>query len=112
MWSWKKKHSVCAECGVHFEPTPVHLARWGHLCAQHRAAAMDADRRKDRVTEWAAYNFERLEKIMLAEQAEKAEANRAGIQGMMNAGMQSLHGGSQEQALNAFNPFRRYGNYQ
>ena len=71
---WKQKHSVCSECGVHFEPVTGYEARWGTLCATHRKPVKERDEKKDAVLAWASANWERLSRTMEEETAEKRAA--------------------------------------
>ena len=63
-------HSVCSECGVHFEPVTGSEARWGNLCSTHRKPVKERDLKKDEVINWAANNWERLGVMMDKELAE------------------------------------------
>ena len=54
------RHSVCKECGVHFEPVYGFESRWGDLCKQHRTPVMERDSKRDRVIAWASANWEKL----------------------------------------------------
>ena len=77
---WKPKHSVCKECGVHFEPVTNHEARWGDLCAAHRKPVRERDEKRDAVVAWAAANWERLAKMMEEETAEQRAAYNKMVQ--------------------------------
>lgn len=64
---FQKKHSVCAECGVHFEPVTGYEARWGQFCATHRTEPRENDEKKDAVLAWADKNWRRLFEQMVSE---------------------------------------------
>ena len=64
---FKKKHSVCADCGVHFEPVTGYEARWGQFCGIHRKEHRERDEKKDAVLRWADKNWIRLHDQMVAE---------------------------------------------
>lgn len=88
------KHSVCAECKVLFEPpAPGTIDRmWPNLCEAHRKAPRDKWQRVQTVKNWAEFNFERLEKQMLAEvQEERAKVDET-MQRFMQQSMQSQYG--------------------
>jgi len=70
---WKKKYSVCQICGVHFEPITGTDARWGYLCATHRAPARKDDLEHDAVMAWAKDNMSKVKKLM-DEEIEAREA--------------------------------------
>ncbi len=70
---FSKKHSVCVECGVHFEPVSKELSAWGHLCAEHRKKPMEDSGRKKRLQVWVDANWERLEHQMNLEIVENAQ---------------------------------------
>ena len=61
---WEKKYSVCRECGVHFEPVTGADARWGYLCATHRAPLKKYDLEHDAVMAWAKDNMSSVRKMM------------------------------------------------
>jgi len=61
---WKKNYSVCRECGVHFEPVTGADARWGYLCATHRAPAIKDDFERDAVMAWTKDNLPKVKKLM------------------------------------------------
>lgn len=83
---WKQKHSVCSECGVHFEPVTGYEARWGNLCAAHRKAVKERDEKKDAVVAWASANWERLAKTM----EEETASQRAAYNNMMQANIAQM----------------------
>jgi len=91
---WKPKHSVCSECGVHFEPVTGYEARWGNLCATHRKAVKERDEKRDAVIAWAAANWERLAKTMEEETAEQ----RAAFNKMMQAKIAQMAAYQNQQA--------------
>jgi hypothetical protein len=64
MLFWKPKHSVCAECGVHFDLPSTNEALWGHLCQTHRKLAIELDLKRLDVVNWAWRNWERLADMM------------------------------------------------
>jgi len=70
---WKKKYSVCQICGVHFEPVTGTDARWGYLCATHRAPLKKYDLEHDAVMAWAKDNMPKVKKLM-DEEIEAREA--------------------------------------
>ena len=70
---WKKKYSVCQICGVHFEPATGADARWGYLCATHRAPLKKYDLEHDAVMAWAKDNMPKVKKLM----DEEIEARQA-----------------------------------
>lgn len=85
MTFFKPKHSVCAECGVHFEPVGANEARWGNLCATHRKPVMERDRKKRDVMFWAEAHWERLAVMMEREEIEqRAKYQSASYQEMSN----------------------------
>ena len=73
----KQKYSVCAECGVHFEPVTGHESKWGHLCATHRKPVKERDEKKDLVLSWASKNWEKLYDTAKKETDESQAAYRA-----------------------------------
>ena len=100
---FRKKHSVCAECGVHFEPVTGYEARWGQFCATHRKEPRERDEKKDAVLAWAAKNWERLYGQMADEyqperenlsdvQATTYEQQQAMVQAMKNAQQNTAYG--------------------
>ena len=54
-----KKHSVCNECRVHFEPEAG--ARHPELCPTHRKPVVEIEDRILLVCEWAKANWKTLE---------------------------------------------------
>ena len=70
---WKKKYSVCRECGVHFEPVTGTDARWGYLCATHRAPVRKLDLERDAVMAWTLNNLPKVKKMMDEDIAEMEE---------------------------------------
>lgn len=93
---WKQQHSVCSECGVHFEPVTGYDARWGNLCATHRKAVKERDEKKDAVVSWASANWERLVKQMEDEAAEQRAAYNKMLQANI-AQMANFQGQAQSQ---------------
>jgi len=81
---FKFRHSVCKQCGVHFEPATGFEAQWGHLCSAHRKPVIDEYHRIARVVEWAKRNIDKLEPMMQAEEAEQGKAYGVGMQAMLN----------------------------
>ena len=73
---FQKKHSVCAECGVHFEPVTGYEARWGQFCGIHRTERRQNDEKKDAVLAWAAKNVDRLH-AQMTEEYQKAAVARS-----------------------------------
>ena len=73
---WKKKYSVCRECGVHFEPVTGTDARWGYLCATHRAPVRKLDLERDAVMAWTLNNLPKVKKMMDEETAEREERRK------------------------------------
>jgi hypothetical protein len=73
-----QRHSVCTECGVHFEPVTGYEARWGQLCTVHRKPVRERDEKKDAVIAWATSNWSRLVEQMDKERVEVAPAYNAG----------------------------------
>jgi hypothetical protein len=65
---WKKNYSVCRECGVHFEPVTGADARWGYLCATHRAPVRKIDLEHDAVMAWVKDNMPKVKKLMEEEE--------------------------------------------
>jgi hypothetical protein len=70
----KQKYSVCAECGVHFEPVTGHESKWGNLCAVHRKPVKERDEKKTLVIDWATANWEKLYDTAKKEVYEQREA--------------------------------------
>ena len=70
---FKPEHSVCKECGIHYEPVIGHEARWGDLCPVHRKSVMEKDLRKDAVVSWAFVNWEKLEAMYLEEKKKEVD---------------------------------------
>jgi hypothetical protein len=97
---WKQKHSVCSECGVHFEPVTGYEVRWGNLCAAHRKAVKERDEKRDAVVAWAAANWERVAKMMEGETAEQ----RAAYNKMMQANIAQMAARQSQQASNYQGP--------
>ena len=75
------RHSVCKECGVHFEPLPTG-ERYSDLCAMHRKPLLERALRRDSVMAWAGSNWERLEKMMREEQEEQEERDKTHFEQM------------------------------
>lgn len=105
---FQKKHSVCAECGVHFEPVTGYEARWGQFCAAHRKEHRENDEKKDAVLAWAAQNWMRLHGQMVSEYVAKKE-NLSDLQAAaynrgMRASAQQMD--SQIYQNSVYNPFR------
>ena len=73
---WKKNYSVCRKCGVHFEPATGADARWGYLCATHRAPLKKYDLEHDAVMAWAKDNLPKVKKMMDEEIAEREERRK------------------------------------
>lgn len=94
MTFWKTKkpaHSVCAECGVHFEPVTGYESTWGHLCATHRKPVRERDEKRAAVISWAASKWEHLVPMMEEDTAKTQEQyNNA-----LSAHMASLANASQ-----------------
>lgn len=114
MWFCKrcpKEFSVCAECGVHFEPAIGFYARWGSWCHEHRKRHMDADMRRNSVLVWAGNRVDLLYPMMLEDQKKNVEqqqaysqATNAGIQNMAAQGYGSALGGvGRQQAPSCWN---------
>ena len=97
MW-FKQKHSVCKQCGVHFEPVTGYEARWGDLCSTHRKPVMEKDLKRDAVMRWAGDNWERLAPQMEAEAAKEREAYDKSMQAAMNSLGSSLSADIQSSA--------------
>lgn len=102
--SWFKKHSVCIECGVHFEPVTGYESRWGNLCSIHRKPVMARDLLKDRVILWATANWGKLVEMMEKEQADLMARQAVFMNSKANQNNAHLHGALG--GLSAFN----YGN--
>lgn len=83
---FKPKHTVCKECGIHYEPVTGFESRWGHLCALHRKPVMERDLRKEAVIGWASTNWERLEDMYKKEN----EANKAAYVAAQQAGLEQM----------------------
>ena len=101
----KQKYSVCAECGVHFEPVTGHESKWGHLCATHRKPVKERDEKKDLVLSWASLNWEKLydtakkemdelqaaySKAACSSLADMAASQRAAMSNVTKFGLQGL----------------------
>ena len=84
---WKKKYSVCRECGVHFEPVTGTDARWGYLCATHRAPLKKYDLEHDAVMAWAKDNMSKVKKLM----DEEIEARQAAWRERREEQEKSIH---------------------
>lgn len=103
---FQKKHSVCAECGVHFEPVTGYEARWGQFCAAHRKEPRERDEKKDAVLQWAAQNWIRLHGQMVSEY--QAENDKLGMyQGGLGARQADPNNAMRnaQNALHGYNPF-------
>lgn len=105
---FQKKHSVCTECGVHFEPVTGYEARWGQFCGMHRTEHRQNDEKKDAVLAWAEKNWERLHDQMSQEWMKKQKDQIDALAGLtsqqqyMNEAMsRGLYGSG------SFNPFAR-----
>ena len=86
---FQKKHSVCAECGVHFEPVTGYEARWGQFCGIHRTERRQSDEKKDLVLAWAAKNIVRLHDQMVAERQAERE-NLSDYQAAFNVQQEAM----------------------
>ena len=84
MW-FKLKYRVCSECQVHFEPATGYEAQWPNLCSMHRKPAVEHQRRMERILEWARYNLDKLEPMMLADEAAIHKINETVLSQMANA---------------------------
>lgn len=73
---FKKRYSVCRECGVHFEPASKgeRDAGFGDLCLTHRRPWIERAQRREEVLVWAGANWEKLEKQMEEQQAAEVAA--------------------------------------
>ena len=85
-----QNHSVCKECGVHFEPVTGYESRWGDLCSMHRKPAIERSEKKAEVMAWAGINWERLTEQM---EKEKAEEMKAYLDMLSKGGLLASHQG-------------------
>lgn len=71
---WKAKHSVCIECGVHFQPVDERSldGAWGDRCKEHRKPFVEKALRKTAVMDWVEANWEKYEKNVLEDIKERS----------------------------------------
>lgn len=88
MW-FCKPFSVCADCGVHFEPLSKSSSQheWAHLCRRCREPHVELRRRRDRVVEWARRNWQKLEAQVAEEEKAIDEAYSRSISQLQQSQM-------------------------
>ena len=85
---FKCKHSVCSECGVHFEPVTGYDEELSNLCFEHRRLAARRNMEISRAVNWTKANLEKVLKIIDDERSENVDKYHPGVGGMKAAQQQ------------------------
>jgi len=86
---FKCKHSVCSECGVHFEPVTGYDEELSNLCFDHRRLAARRNMEISRAVNWTKANLEKVLKIIDDERLENVDKYRSDINRMEAAQQQN-----------------------